>query len=145
DRLGSRTVITAGISVMSLGMLLLSQASASLAAFSGAGVLIGLGLASLLGAPIRYVTLNETTRQERSSAQGLVGVFTGLGQLVGSAVVGAVAASTSSTSTGYDAAFGLIGILGIMLLAAAVLLKSRAAEREPAARETSPGGQRAHA
>lgn len=145
DRLGSRTVITAGISVMSLGMILLSQASGWLPAFIGAGVLIGIGLSSLLGAPIRYVTLNETTREERSSAQGLVAVFTSLGQLVGSAVVGAVAASAGSTTTGYEAAFGLIGIFGILLLAAAVLLKPKAAEREPAARETARAGQRSHA
>lgn len=145
DRLGSRTVILTGISVMSLGMLLLSQASESLPAFIGAGVLIGLGMSALLGAPIRYVTLNETTPQERSSAQGLVAVFTSLGQLVGSAVVGAVAASAAGTTAGYDAAFGLIGVLGVMLLAPAVLLKSRLVEQLPAAARAAAGGQPSHA
>ncbi|MFZ1385055.1 MAG: hypothetical protein WAS02_09140, partial [Propionicimonas sp.] len=110
-----------------------------------AGVLIGLGMSALLGAPIRYVTLNETTPQERSSAQGLVAVFTSLGQLVGSAVVGAVAASAAGTTAGYDAAFGLIGVLGVMLLAPAVLLKSRLVEQLPAAAREAAGGQPSHA
>jgi EmrB/QacA subfamily drug resistance transporter len=131
DRLGSRTVIVAGVAVLAAGMFLLSRTSQSLAMFIVAGVLIGLGLSALLGAPVRYVTLNETTAGERSAAQGLVTTFTSIGQLLGSAVVGAVAASSAGV-VGYDAAFAMIGALGVSLLVAALFLKSREAEARPA-------------
>lgn len=131
DRLGSRTVIVAGVAVLAAGMFLLSRTSQSLAMFIVAGVLIGLGLSALLGAPVRYVTLNETTAGERSAAQGLVTTFTSIGQLLGSAVVGAVAASSAGV-VGYDAAFAMIGALGVGLLVAALFLKSREAEARPA-------------
>lgn len=132
DRLGSKVVILSGVAVMTVGLFVLAATSGSLAMFIVSGALIGLGLSALLGAPIRYVTLNETTAAERSAAQGLVGTFTSMGQLLGSAVVGAVAASGATPSAGYNAAFAMIGVLGIGLLGAATLLKSRAAEAQPA-------------
>ncbi len=132
DRLGSKVVILSGVAVMTVGMFTLGATSGSLGMFIFSGALIGLGMSALLGAPIRYVTLNETTATERSAAQGLVATFTSMGQLLGSAVVGAVAASGTTPSAGYNAAFTMIGVLGIVLLGAATLLKSRAAEVRPA-------------
>ena len=131
DKLGSRTVIVAGVAVLAVGMVLLSQTSSSLAMFIVSGLLIGLGLSALLGAPVRYVTLNETTPAERSAAQGLVTTFTSTGQLLGSAVVGAVAASATGAA-GYDTAFALVGVLSAVLVVAALFLKSREAEARPA-------------
>ncbi len=131
DRLGSRTVIVAGVAVLAVGMFLLSRTASSLAMFIVSGLLIGLGLSALLGAPVRYVTLNETTAAERSAAQGLVTTFTSTGQLLGSAVVGAVAAS-SVGAAGYDEAFAMVGVLSVLLLVAALFLKSQADEARPA-------------
>ncbi|MFZ0530649.1 MAG: MFS transporter [Propionicimonas sp.] len=136
DRFGSRTVIVAGVATMTVGMFALSLTSTSLAGYIVSGLLIGLGLSALLGAPVRYVTLNETTADERSAAQGLVNTFTSIGQLLGSAVVGAVATSAVGAA-GYNAAFGLIGWLGVGLLAVALLLKPKAAEAMPAAAQES--------
>jgi MFS family permease len=132
DRLGSKVVILGGVAVMTAGMFTLGATSGSLAMFIVSGALIGFGLSALLGAPIRYVTLNETTAAERSAAQGLVATFTSMGQLLGAAVVGAVAASGTTPAAGYNAAFTMIGVLGVVLLAAATLLKPRAAEARPA-------------
>ena len=137
DRLGSRVVIVAGVSVMTAGMFMLGATSGSLAMFIVSGAFIGLGLSALLGAPIRYVTLNETTAAERSSAQGLVATFTSMGQLLGSAVVGAVAASGATPVAGYNTAFAMVGVLGLVLLGTATLLKSRAVEVRPAAAESA--------
>lgn len=131
DRFGSRTVILVGVSIMTVGTLLLSQTANQLVMFILSGVLIGLGLSALLGAPIRYVTLNETSPAERSAAQGLVNTFTSLGQLVGSAVVGAVAASCAIAADGYRAAFALVGALGLVWLVVAYFLKRREAEGRP--------------
>ncbi|PFG17093.1 EmrB/QacA subfamily drug resistance transporter [Propionicimonas paludicola] len=134
DRYGSRIVIVVGVAIMTVGMFLLSATANVLWLFIVSGLLIGFGMSALLGAPIRYVTLNETTAAERSSAQGLVNVFTSIGQLVGAAVVGAVAASASAPAVGYTSAFAFIGWIGIVLLIAAVFLKSKTAEAQPAVR-----------
>ncbi len=129
DKFGSRLIIMAGTAILTLGVILLSQFASSMTMFIISGVLIGLGLSALLGAPIRYITLNETSIGERSAAQGVVAVFTSVGQLVGSASVGAVAASRGGTAAGYSLAFFTIGILGIFLLVAAGMLKKQADER----------------
>jgi len=129
DKVGSKLVIVTGVTVMTLGMFLLSRTGSSLLVYCIASVLIGIGLSSLLGAPIRYVTLNETTAEERSAAQGLVNTFTSIGQLLSAAVVGAIAAS-SPGAEGYGDAFALVGILGVVLLVAALLLKKRSVEAQ---------------
>jgi len=134
DRFGSRIVIVVGVAIMTVGMFLLSATASVLWLFIASGLLIGFGMSALLGAPIRYVTLNETTAAERSSAQGLVNVFTSIGQLLGAAVVGAVAASASAPALGYTRAFSFIGWIGVVLLIAAVFLKSKTAEAQPAVR-----------
>ncbi len=118
-------------------MFLLSRTGSSLIVYCVASVLVGLGLSSLLGAPIRYATLNETTAEERSAAQGLVNTFTRIGQLLSAAVVGAIAAS-SPGAEGYGDAFALIGGLGLVLLGAALCLKKRAVEaQEPTSKESA--------
>lgn len=133
DRFGSRTVIVVGVSIMTIGMFLLSQTAQLMSMFIISGVLIGFGMSALLGAPIRYVTLNETTAGERSAAQGLVNTFTSIGQLVGAAVVGAVAASATVAADGYRTAFAMLAALGMVWLVAAAFLKSRTDEAKPAA------------
>ncbi|NLE19036.1 MAG: MFS transporter, partial [Propioniciclava sp.] len=91
--------------------------------------LIGLGLSALLGAPIRYITLNETTAADRSAAQGMVTTFTSIGQLVAAALIGAVAASFGETAQGYDVSFLGIGLVTVALAFVALALKSRAVEQ----------------
>ncbi len=130
DQLGSRVVILAGTLIFTMGVFLLSQFASSMALFIVAGALIGFGLSALLGAPIRYVTLNETAAADRSAAQGVVTVFTSIGQLMGSAAVGAVAASQGGAVAGYSLAFALIGGVGVLLVLAALALKPRTAEVE---------------
>ncbi len=129
DRFGSRVVVLAGLVVMSAGMLGISRAGASLALFIVFSALIGLGLSALLGAPIRYITLNETREADRSAAQGMVTTFTAIGQILAAALIGSVAASFGTSTQGYDFAFVGIGLVGVVLAVASLLLKSRAVER----------------
>ncbi len=135
DKIGSRQVILFGTVVEAAGLFLLSFEAQNLFLFILAGVLIGLGLSALLGAPIRYIMLNESTAEERSTAQGVASLFTSIGQLVGSALVGAVAASridalqsAESRVAGYTTAFLVIGLVTLVLIGLAFFLKNRAAE-----------------
>lgn len=129
DRLGSRAVIVAGLAIMAAGMIGISQLAGSLPGFIACSALIGLGLSALLGAPIRYITLNETTPADRSAAQGMVTTFTSIGQLLAAALVGAVAASFGQSEQGYDWSFLGIGVVSVALVVVALALKSRSVER----------------
>lgn len=135
DKLGSRTVILTGTVVMTIGLVMLGMFSGYLELFILSGALIGLGMSALLGAPMRYIMLNESKASERSVAQGVLAVFTSTGQLTGAALTGAMAASlaqTQGTAAGYSLAFMVIGGLSLGLVLLALLLKKRAAEQATA-------------
>lgn len=135
DRVGSRAVILTGTSLLTAGMALVGLFSGSLAVFITAGVLIGLGLSALLGAPLRYIMLNESRLEERSVAQGVVAIFTSAGQLLGGALTGAIASSggtSGSPSAGYSLAFLTIGAISLLLALMALRLKNRQAEQSAA-------------
>lgn len=128
DKVGSRAVIIGGTALLALGMLLLWLLGANLVAYYTAGVVVGLGLAALLGAPIRYIMLNEAGAEDRAAAQAVATVFTSVGQLVGAASVGAVAASMGGGMDGYRYAYLTIGVIALVLTILAFGLKSRADE-----------------
>jgi EmrB/QacA subfamily drug resistance transporter len=130
DKYGSKVVLIVGTLVSALGTLLLSFFAANLVAFYIATALIGLGLSALLGAPIRYIMLNEAKASERSVAQGISNVFISVGQLLGSAVVGAMAASAVNPVIGYSNGYRFIGVVGIILVMLTGFLKNRAAEQQ---------------
>ncbi len=156
DRFGSKVVILAGTSLLAIGMFLLSNFMNRLAFFLFAAALVGLGLSALLGAPLRYIMLNESSPKERSVAQGIVTLFGSIGQLVGSAMVGAVAASQGGGAGGYENAYFFTGVVALLLVISSLGLKARAAELETVRKnetraaaqkpgvprsEKSPGGQ----
>lgn len=130
DRFGSRVVILTGTLVMTGGLILLSLMASSMTAFILSGILIGLGLSALLGAPVRYIMLNESTPAERSTAQGIIAIFSSVGQLLGSALVGAAATSQSTQSAlaGYTTAFLVVAAGSLIMVLLSFLLKGREAE-----------------
>jgi hypothetical protein len=134
DKSGSKIVITTGTSLLTLGIFLLSFFPANWTNFFVAGILIGLGLAALLGAPIRYIMLNEAPVEDRAAAQGVITIFTGIGQLTSGALIGAVAASFGGGVTGYSSAYGGLGLVAILMILLALGLKSRATELAAIAR-----------
>lgn len=119
DKFGSKVMVFAGTLLLAVGMLMLSTGSliSTLWGFIASAAVIGLGLSSLLGAPMRYIMLNEASVANRTSAQGMISLSTSVGQLASSALVGAVAASLGGGVKGYGTAYMVIGILaGIMVL-----------------------------
>lgn len=128
DSIGSRAVISGGLVILGAGGLLTALAG-SLATLILATALMGLGLASVLGAPLRYILLNEAAPEDRTAAQGLLTIFTSIGQLLSGALVGAVAQSHGGGHGGYGAAFTVIGVITILAALSAPFLKSRAQEK----------------
>jgi EmrB/QacA subfamily drug resistance transporter len=128
DRFGSRVVVLLGTALMTVGILLVSFLAASLTLFYVSAVLFGLGLSILLGAALRYIMLNEAPASERASGQAVLTIFTSVGQLVGGALMGAVAASRGGGVAGYSASFLLLGGVMLLLTLASLGLKGRAAE-----------------
>ena len=128
DRLGSRVVIVTASAFLAIGMFVLGLLGARLFFFYVAGFTIGAGLSMMLGAPLRYIMLNEAPASERASAQGAIALFTSIGQLLGGAAVGAVAASRGGGVAGYQAAYLAIGGMALVLIALTSGLKSRAQE-----------------
>ncbi len=128
DKFGSKVVVTAGTILLALGSLLFGFFNSELWMFIAAGVIIGLGLSALLGAPVRYIMLNEAPESERTSAQGAIAVFTSVGQLISSALVGAIAASAGGGVGGYSASYLTIGLLSVLLVILTFGLKSHRQE-----------------
>jgi multidrug resistance protein len=136
DRVGSRKVVVAGSALLSVGMMLLSLSVilhldgrvVQLGLFILAGLVVGAGLSALLGAPTRYIMLNEAAPEDRGAAQAILTVFASVGQLVSGVLVGAVAASAGGGPLGYGYAYLVVAAVGLILTVAALWLKSRAEE-----------------
>lgn len=134
DRRGSRFVITIGTASLAIGLIAVGLLPITTVSFYAAAVPVGIGLAFLLGAPLRYIMLSEAQQSQRAAAQGSLALFTRIGYLVGAALVGAVAASGEGSVEGWQHAFLILGIVSVGLFFATFLLKRRPAELAAAAR-----------
>jgi EmrB/QacA subfamily drug resistance transporter len=143
DRVGSRLVVMAGGALLALGMLLLGAMVAGLASFIAAGIFVGAGLSCLLGAPMRYIVLNEAGSHDRAAAQAVLTVSKSVGQLFGGALLGAVIASVGGVQ-GYAAAYWAIGLIALLITAGSLFLKGKAAERATAVVEAPPAAASRH-
>ena len=128
DGLGSRVVVIFGCTMIGVGLLLVGLLPPTIASFYFAGIIIGIGLSSLLGSSLRYIMLNEAPPEQRGAAQGVITLFTSIGQLLGAAGVGAIVASYGGEAAGYNAAFRALGIFMLFLAAASFGLKVHRAE-----------------
>ncbi len=128
DKMGSKAVLITGTILLSIGMFALALNNGSLILFYTAASISGIGMGFLLGAPLRYIMLKEARASERASGQGVLTLFTGTGQLFGSALVGAVASSQGGGSTGLQIAYGMVGAILFLLIIVSFNLKSRTEE-----------------
>ena len=130
DRFGSKVMVFSGTLLLAVGMMMLSTGAISetLWGFILSGAVIGFGLSSLLGAPMRYIMLNETNARDRTSAQGLISLFTSIGQLASGALIGAVAASKGGGVAGYGGAYRVVGVVALVMILLTLSLKNRQQE-----------------
>lgn len=118
DRIGARPVIQFGMACTILGLLLYALLPLAPSSFYAAGLAVGFGLASLLGAPLRYVALEEGGTRDRGASQGFLTICLGTGRLFGASMTGGIAATAAATVAGYrQAMFAIAVACGLALLA----------------------------
>ena len=128
DKMGSKIVLIVGTMILALGMFGLAYESSALLTFYISAFLVGIGMGFLVGAPLRYIMLNEAKVSERASGQGAVRLFTGIGQLFGGALVGAVATSQGGGASGLRNGYLMVGVLIAFLVFVSFGLKVRSEE-----------------
>jgi len=129
DSVGSKRIVSIGLTFMAAGMAVLGWGPATTFSFVAGSVAIGVGLACLLGSALAYILLTEAEVSERTVAQGINTLFLSIGQILGSAGIGAIAASAVSAVAGYQTAFSWIAILCAALGLSTFLLDDRSKEQ----------------
>ena len=129
DRFGSRIIVIIGLLFAGSGVFQMTLVGHSLTHFYIAGAFVGFGLSMLAGPSLRYIILNEVTASERALTQGILTMFISLGQISGSAIIGAVTASHSESTVGYNNAFLLLTGITAVSFFIALALKSRSREK----------------
>jgi MFS family permease len=132
DHVGARVVVQLGLGLTVVGLASLALLPLDWRTFYASGVMVGLGLASLLGAPLRYIVLQEAGEGRRGAGQGLLTLCVSIGQLVGAAVIGGVVGSAADALPGYRQALLAVVAVCALALVLSVALRGRVMAREPA-------------
>ena len=125
DKFGSKMVMFTGSVILIIGLFILSFFASSFYLFIFSGAIIGLGLITIIGAPLRYIMLFESPPQYRASGQALININASAGQLVGGALVGGIIASQGGNYTGYEFAYICVGLIAVIMLLLTLGLKGR--------------------
>lgn len=129
DRIGPKPVIQTGMALTIVGLFLFGSLRPATTSFYGAGLCVGLGLASLLGAPLRYVALEEGGATRRGASQGLLTVALSGGRMLGASLIGGIAASGAGEVAGFRRGLLAVAVICSLSLVATVWLENRAAAR----------------
>ena len=81
DKYGTKIIMFAGTSILVLGLFMLSTFASSFYLFIVSGAVIGVGLSSVLGSPLRYIMLSESPASKRAAGQALININSSVGQL----------------------------------------------------------------
>ena len=132
DHIGARSVVQLGLALTVAGLLLFGLLPLDWPNFYLSGGLVGFGMSALLGAPLRYIALQEAGEQRRGAGQGILTLCVSVGQLVGSAIIGVVVGSASQALQGYRHALLAVAAACALALVLSVALRGRVT-REPGA------------
>jgi EmrB/QacA subfamily drug resistance transporter len=125
DRKGSKFVITIATIILIMGLVMLSLSAENLIIFLISGLIIGFGLSGVLGAPLRYIVLNEAPMKYSAAAQGILSINTSFGQIIGAAILGAIISSQGSQISGYSISYAFLAVVSLVMLLLSLRLKSR--------------------
>lgn len=110
DSTGSKRIMEIGTLILTFGLIAIAIYPNNFILFIAAGCLIGVGMVTIIGAPLRYIVLSEAKPTERGAGQAIVNMLSSAGQLIGGALIGGIIASFS----------GILGYKVSLILAAAV-------------------------
>ena len=135
DHIGSRTVVQIGLTLTIGGLLLFALLPLDWGNFYFSGVLVGFGMSALLGAPLRYIALQEAGEGRRGLGQGLLTLCVSIGQLVGAAVIGGLVGSAHDALPGYRQSLLTVAVACALALVLSVALRGRVMSRRESAHE----------
>ena len=124
DSTGSRKLMMIGTLILTIGLIAIAVYPNNLIFFIIAGCLIGVGMVTIIGAPLRYIVLSEAKPQERGAGQAIVNMLSSAGQLIGGALIGGVIASFSGI-LGYKVSLILAAVVGFIAFLFTFKLKGR--------------------
>jgi MFS family permease len=129
DLIGARSVVQLGLTLTVAGLLLFALVPLGWANFYLSGAAVGFGMSALLGAPLRYIALQEAGEQRRGAGQGLLTLCVGVGQLIGAAMVGGVVGSAHDALPGYRHALLAVAAACALALMLSAALRGRVMAR----------------
>lgn len=124
DSTGSRKIMAIGTLIMSFGLIAIAIYPDNFILFIIAGCLIGIGMVTIIGAPLRYIVLCEAKPTERGAGQAIVNMLSSAGQLIGGALIGGVIASFTGIF-GYKISLIIAAIVGFVAFIFTLKLKNR--------------------
>ena len=124
DSVGSRKIMIAGTVMLAVGLIIISIYPNHLILFVISSLLVGIGLATIIGAPLRYIVLCETRPFERGAGQAIVNMLSSAGQLIGGALMGGIIASFSGI-LGFKISLILSAVIAFVGFLFSLKLKSR--------------------
>jgi len=133
---GAKHIIQVGLLLVIGGMLVFGMPAVSSKTFYLGGILVGVGLSGILGAPLRYIVIREAPRGQGGAGQGLLTIFLSVGRILGAAAVGGFIASQQKGVEGYQGAYLLVAIMILPVIVFSALLKSDKPIRQDS---SSPG------
>lgn len=124
DSMGSRKLMMIGTLMLAIGLIGIVIYPDNLILFIIAGCLIGVGMVTIIGAPLRYIVLTEAKPYERGAGQAIVNMLSSVGQLIGGALIGGIIASFSGIM-GYKISLILATIVAFIAFLFTLKLKNR--------------------
>ena len=124
DSTGSRKIMAIGTLILTIGLIFIAVYPNNLILFIVAGCLVGVGMVTIIGAPLRYIVLSEAKPTERGAGQAIVNMLSSAGQLIGGALIGGIIASFSGI-LGYKISLLLAALVAFIAFLFTLKLKSR--------------------
>ena len=128
DKLGSRFILIFSLIILSIGLYLLAFLSEIKIGFYISGVFLGVGLAGVVGSPLRYIMNRETSSEDRASGQSILTISSSSGKIIFTALAGGMIAGLGGGFEGYQITFAILASAILITLIAAFNLKSRQSE-----------------
>jgi EmrB/QacA subfamily drug resistance transporter len=119
DRFGARPVLVAGSLFQVAGLAVFAlDASPTATTWYIGGPLLGLGLAALLGGPLRYALIQAAPEDSRTSAQAMLSLSHSVGQIGTSTLLGTLAglALAGIPGSGLRRAMAIAAVAGLVLV-----------------------------